>query len=120
MELGSLAVRSKPFSDNDSILPTCVRCSMANPIISDKNVCFNCKHPFVISFMSYEVLPIIEFKPEKGITHNKLIELINTDKKVQKNPKGKGKDGWNQSFTSNQQVLSYKEDVQLASNFCVT
>ena len=38
------------------------------------------------------------------------MELINTEKKYQKsNPKGKGKDGWNQSLTSNQQVLSYKE-----------
>lgn len=52
-------VRSKPFSDKDAILPTCARCSMANPLISDKNSCFNCKHPFIISFMSFEVLPLI-------------------------------------------------------------
>ena len=53
MELGSLTVRSKPFSDKDTIPPTCARCSMANPIISDKNACFNCRHPFIISFMSF-------------------------------------------------------------------
>jgi hypothetical protein len=44
-----------------------------------------------------------------------VIELINTEKKVAKtNPgKGRGKDGWNQSVTSNQQVLSYKEEMQV-------
>ncbi len=73
MELGSLSVRSKPFSDKDTILPTCPRCSMANPIISDKNACFNCKHPFVISYMSFEALPLVEFKPAKGLTHSKVI-----------------------------------------------
>lgn len=86
---------------------------MANPIISDKNACFNCKHPFVISYMSFEALPLVEFKPGKGISHSKVIELINTTKKVQKisNKQSKGKaggDNWNQTVTNNQQILSYK------------
>jgi intraflagellar transport protein 122 len=78
IELGSLTIRSKPFSDKDTILPSCARCSMANPLISDKNGCFNCKHPFIISFMSFEVLPLVEFKPAQGISHSKVIELVNS------------------------------------------
>lgn len=53
MELGCLTVRSKPFSDKDNILPICSRCSMTNPLIADRNTCFNCKHPFIISFISF-------------------------------------------------------------------
>lgn len=106
MQLGSLIVRSKPFSDKDTILPTCARCSMANPIISDKNCCFNCRHPFIISFMSYEVLPMIEFKPAPGITHSKVIDLLSSEKKDAKR-KSKGGDGWNQQIGTNQQVLSF-------------
>lgn len=99
MELGSLAVRSKPFSDKDTILPTCARCSAANSIISDKNSCFNCKQPFIISFMSFETLPLVEFKPANGISHTRVVELINSEKKNAKAGKpraGKGQDKWNQ------------------------
>jgi intraflagellar transport protein 122 len=106
IELGSLTIRSKPFSDKDTILPSCPRCSMANPLISDKNGCFNCKHPFIISFMSFEVLPLVEFKPAQGISHSKVIELVNSEKSSK--PQKKGKDNWNQSIAQNQQVLSYE------------
>ena len=82
---------------------------MANPIISDKNTCFNCRHPFIISFMSYEVLPMIEFKPAPGLTHSKVMDLLSSEKKEggrrkSKNDKG---DGWNQQVGTNQQVLSF-------------
>jgi intraflagellar transport protein 122 len=114
MELGSLTIRSKPFGDKDGILPICARCSMANPLISDKNSCFNCKHPFIVSFMSFEVLPLIEFKPAQNISHNKVLELVNSVKvsKAQTNKKG-GKDNWNQSIGQNQQVLSYEANQSM-------
>jgi hypothetical protein len=35
---------------------------MANPVISDRDSCFSCKHPFIMSFVSFEVLPLVEFK----------------------------------------------------------
>ena len=107
MELGSLTVRSKPFSDKDTILPTCARCSMANPLISDKNSCFNCRQPFLISFMSFEVLPLIEFKPSQGVSHSRVIDLLNTEKKQKKSRDSKGGDGWNQNVGEKQQVLSF-------------
>jgi hypothetical protein len=64
--------------------------------------------------MSFEVLPLIEFKPSKEISHGKIIELINSDKKdtkqnanVKRNSKNVQNDGWNQSVGANQQVLSF-------------
>jgi intraflagellar transport protein 122 len=79
---------------------------MANPLISDKNSCFNCKHPFIISFMSFEVLPLIEFKPAQGLSHSKVIELANSPKTIK--AQKKGKDNWSQNVGQNQQVLSYE------------
>lgn len=59
--------------------------------------------------MSFEVLPLIEFKPAQNITHNKVIELVNSIKapKTNNNNKKGGRDNWNQSIGQNQQVLSY-------------
>jgi hypothetical protein len=57
--------------------------------------------------MSFEVLPLVEFKPQQGIPHSKVLELVNSEKNtISKAPK-KGKDNWNQSIGQNQQVLSY-------------
>lgn len=62
------------------------------------------------------MLPLIEFKPAEGISHNRVIELINSEKKSTKNKKGgKQNDGWNQSLTSNQQVLSMGTDNNLSN-----
>jgi len=80
---------------------------MANPLISDKNACFNCRHPFIVSFLSYEVLPLIEFKPAQGLTHTKVMDLLNSEKKDNKQRKSKQGDGWNQQIGTNQQVLSF-------------
>lgn len=57
--MGSLLVRSKPYSDKQAILPICNRCLMENPVISEKDSCFSCKHPFVMSYVSFEVLPLV-------------------------------------------------------------
>lgn len=78
IDLGSLLVRSKPYSDKQTILPICNRCLMENPVISEKDSCFSCKHPFVMSFVSFEVLPLVEFRVEAGISHAKVMELLNS------------------------------------------
>jgi|LakMenEpi03Aug12_release.lakeMendotaPanAssembly.Ray.scaffolds.fasta_scaffold1755995_1 hypothetical protein len=80
---------------------------MANPLISDKNACFNCRQPFFISFMSYEVLPLIEFRPAPGLAHAKVMDLLNSEKRDSGKKKTKQGDGWNQQIGSNQQVLSF-------------
>lgn len=36
-----------------------------------------------------------------------------------KQGKGKGGDGWNEKVTSNQQILSYKDEVQITSKFII-
>uniref|UniRef100_A0A8C4R8F8 IFT122 zinc ribbon domain-containing protein n=1 Tax=Eptatretus burgeri TaxID=7764 RepID=A0A8C4R8F8_EPTBU len=54
VELGSLTILSKPFKDNDDLIPMCYRCSSNNPLFNSQgHVCVNCHQPFVYSFSSF-------------------------------------------------------------------
>uniref|UniRef100_A0A3B3SNU1 Intraflagellar transport protein 122 homolog n=1 Tax=Paramormyrops kingsleyae TaxID=1676925 RepID=A0A3B3SNU1_9TELE len=80
MELGSLTVRSKPFHDNEDLVPMCYRCSTNNPLLNIQgNVCINCRQPFIFSASSYEVLPLVEFYLEEGISDEEAVSLIDLE-----------------------------------------
>ncbi|KAF5403013.1 Intraflagellar transport protein [Paragonimus heterotremus] len=80
VEMASLSIRTKPFVDSDDVNVICYRCSTTNPLLSNSgNRCSNCREPFVYSFISLEQLPLVEFVPEKGLTHEKVLELLSTD-----------------------------------------
>ncbi|NWU85698.1 IF122 protein, partial [Onychorhynchus coronatus] len=79
-ELGSLTIRSKPFHDSEELLPLCYRCSTNNPLLNNLgNVCINCRQPFVFSASSYEVLHLVEFFVEDGITDEEAVALIDLE-----------------------------------------
>ncbi|NXK34891.1 IF122 protein, partial [Piprites chloris] len=79
-ELGSLTIRSKPFHDSEELLPLCYRCSTNNPLLNNLgNVCINCRQPFVFSASSYEVLHLVEFYVEDGITDEEAVSLIDLE-----------------------------------------
>ncbi|XP_017924257.1 intraflagellar transport protein 122 homolog isoform X1 [Manacus vitellinus] len=79
-ELGSLTIRSKPFHDSEELLPLCYRCSTNNPLLNNLgNVCINCRQPFVFSASSYEVLHLVEFYVEDGITDEEAVALIDLE-----------------------------------------
>ncbi|NXM32108.1 IF122 protein, partial [Oxyruncus cristatus] len=79
-ELGSLTIRSKPFHDSEELLPLCYRCSTSNPLLNNLgNVCINCRQPFVFSASSYEVLHLVEFYVEDGITDEEAVALIDLE-----------------------------------------
>ncbi|KAM6256661.1 intraflagellar transport protein 122 homolog [Porphyrio hochstetteri] len=80
IELGSLTVRSKPFHDSEELVPLCYRCSTNNPLLNNLgNVCVNCRQPFVFSASSYEVLHLVEFYLEDGITDEEAVALIDLE-----------------------------------------
>ncbi|XP_056357716.1 intraflagellar transport protein 122 homolog [Oenanthe melanoleuca] len=80
VELGSLTIRSKPFHDSEELVPLCYRCSTNNPLLNNLgNVCINCRQPFVFSASSYEVLHLVEFYLEDGITDEEAIALIDLE-----------------------------------------
>uniref|UniRef100_T1IRE0 Intraflagellar transport protein 122 homolog n=1 Tax=Strigamia maritima TaxID=126957 RepID=T1IRE0_STRMM len=77
IDLGALTIRSKPFHDAEELLLLCYRCSTTNPLQSNRgNKCINCLQPFIHAFVSYEVLPVVEFILEDGISDEEAIRLI--------------------------------------------
>ncbi|XP_041499239.1 intraflagellar transport protein 122 homolog isoform X2 [Microtus oregoni] len=80
IELGTLTIRSKPFHDSEELVPLCYRCSTNNPLLNNLgNVCINCRQPFIFSASSYEVLHLVEFYLEEGITDEEAVALIDLE-----------------------------------------
>ncbi|MFT7804423.1 intraflagellar transport protein 122 homolog [Arapaima gigas] len=96
IELGSLTVRSKPFHDNEDLVPMCYRCSTNNPLLNNQgNVCINCRQPFIFSASSYEVLPLVEFYLEEGISDEEAVSLIDLEV-----PRVERREAWWQEMNS--------------------
>ncbi len=83
IELDMLLVQAKPVRDNPDFLPVCYRCGSTNPLLNPftnrfakGDVCTNCGHPFVRSFINFDILPLVEFVPEPSITDEEAIDLI--------------------------------------------
>uniref|UniRef100_A0A4W6D6E1 Intraflagellar transport protein 122 homolog n=1 Tax=Lates calcarifer TaxID=8187 RepID=A0A4W6D6E1_LATCA len=78
IELGSLTIRSKPFHDSEGMM--CYRCSTNNPLLNNRGgVCINCRQPFIYSASSYEVLPLVQFYLEEGISDEEAVSLIDLE-----------------------------------------
>ena len=85
VEMSALAIRTAPFNDAEELLPVCYRCSTSNPLLGqekDFDCCINCKHPFIRSFCSFEILPLVKFKLEKDITEEEGKKLISIDPEI--------------------------------------
>jgi intraflagellar transport protein 122 len=95
VEIASIAARARPYSDPEELLPMCYRCSTYNPLASASNRCVNCGQKFVHSYVSFgkylfiwfdtrkcflfeEILPLVEFMLQEGITDVEAVRLIET------------------------------------------
>uniref|UniRef100_A0A8W4FP55 Intraflagellar transport protein 122 homolog n=1 Tax=Sus scrofa TaxID=9823 RepID=A0A8W4FP55_PIG len=106
IELGSLTIRSKPFHDSEELVPLCYRCSTNNPLLNNLgNVCINCRQPFVFSASSYEVLHLVEFYLEEGITDEEAVSLIDLE------PRHKRENKWQEIRSNDSQTLRLDETV---------
>ncbi|KAJ1445177.1 hypothetical protein M885DRAFT_550763 [Pelagophyceae sp. CCMP2097] len=91
LDLDMLAIHSKPVRDNAELLPVCYRCgatnALLNPVMQHASagpyaerahcdMCTSCGHPFIRSFLNFEILPLIEFLPEAGLTDDEAKELV--------------------------------------------
>ncbi|XP_004870514.1 intraflagellar transport protein 122 homolog isoform X2 [Heterocephalus glaber] len=107
IELGSLTIRSKPFHDSEELVPLCYRCSTNNPLFNSLgNVCVNCRQPFVFSASSYEVLHLVEFQLEEGISDEEAVALIDLEA-----PQHQQEDRWQEVASSDFQTLRLDETV---------
>ncbi|XP_026949742.1 intraflagellar transport protein 122 homolog isoform X9 [Sagmatias obliquidens] len=107
IELGSLTIRSKPFQDSEELVPLCYRCSTNNPLLNNLgNVCINCRQPFVFSASSYEVLHLVEFYLEEGITDEEAVSLIDLEA-----PRHKRENKWQEITSNTSQTLRLDETL---------
>ncbi|NWZ57644.1 IF122 protein, partial [Haliaeetus albicilla] len=110
IELGSLTIRSKPFHDSEELVPLCYRCSTNNPLLNNLgNVCINCRQPFVFSASSYEVLHLVEFCLEDGITDEEAVALI--DLEVPRLNKRENK--WQEMMSDHAQSLRLDDNTDI-------
>ena len=72
-----MTIRAKPYTDSEAQMPLCFRCLNSNPLINlvgDK--CTLCGNNFIRSPLSFEILPLVEFKLPSDINELKAKELI--------------------------------------------
>ncbi|XP_037240978.1 intraflagellar transport protein 122 homolog isoform X3 [Falco rusticolus] len=113
IELGSLTIRSKPFHDNEELVPLCYRCSTNNPLLNNLgNVCINCRQPFVFSASSYEVLHLVEFCLEDGITDEEAVALIDLEAPAL----NKGENKWQEMMTDHAQSLRLDDNTDITED----
>uniref|UniRef100_A0A915D5G1 Intraflagellar transport protein 122 homolog n=1 Tax=Ditylenchus dipsaci TaxID=166011 RepID=A0A915D5G1_9BILA len=74
IDIASLEIRAKPFSDAEEFQPMCY----SNPILGG-HMCVHCDTEFVYSFTTFEVLPVIKFELEDGLNTEEAIEMINSE-----------------------------------------
>ena len=106
VELDMLIIQAKPVRDDTDHVPVCYRCGATNPPLNPFNnkfakgdVCTSCGHPFVRSFINFDVLPLVEFVPDPSISDDDAMELIRRPASEGKR-KGGAKKGGNTRSTS--------------------
>jgi len=79
VDLAALSIRAQPYQDAEDLLLLCYRCSMTNPLYNPRgNCCIHCGQSFIFSFISFEVLPLVEFSLEESIDTEEALQLIKT------------------------------------------
>ncbi|WIA11467.1 hypothetical protein OEZ85_011583 [Tetradesmus obliquus] len=80
VDMASLMLRAQPFTDADALLPICYRCQATNALLNTQgDFCTNCGAPFLRSFITFEVLPLVEFELEPGISDAEAAALLGED-----------------------------------------
>lgn len=110
VDIGALTIRGKPLQDKEEILPFCYRCSTTNPLINTSgNWCVTCGEPFVYSFISFEVLPVVQFHLDDDISDEEAIKLISSDNPHQQQNEKNG----------DIEVLQFHDEVEDSFTSCL-
>merc|ERR1712072_626235 len=108
IDLSCLSIRSKAYSDQDDLLPVCNWCMTTNPLLrSNLDGCVNCGHPFIRTFLGFDILPLVEFQPDYGIDMDEAMKLINRDPGSQKMQSAN--DGWHESNRGGAETLTFND-----------
>lgn len=121
IDLDMMIVQAKPVLDNPDYAPACYRCGASNSLLNPftnkfakGDVCTSCGHPFVRSFINFDILPLVEFVPDPSITDEEAIELIRSapegDNSQLMESMRKSKESWKESKEGQSNVLSLDDD----------
>lgn len=126
VEVDMLLVQAKPVRDAPDHLPVCYRCSSTSPLLNPftnkltrGDVCTNCGHPFVRSFINFDILPLVEFAPEPSISDEEASDLIRQPPTTQfmsskgssklSKKKGGGGGGWRETKDGEANTLTFDD-----------
>lgn len=80
IDLATLKVRAKPFSDKEGFSVICNRCMNTNALINPLgDLCTSCGHPFIRNFIGFDTLPLVEFVPKPEIPIKRVMECLKMD-----------------------------------------
>ncbi|CAM9423686.1 unnamed protein product [Chrysoparadoxa australica] len=111
VDLDMLTIQAKPVRDAPELLPVCYRCGATNPLINPytSDACTTCGHKFIRSFISFEVLPLVEFGLEEGVDDEEALTLIRTHAGGGKG-KGSRGDKWREEKDGEANVMTLGSD----------
>jgi len=121
LDLDMLTVQAKPVRDTPEILPICYRCGSSNPLLApiqqagssnqrSGDTCTNCGHSFIRSFLSFEVLPLVEFQPDPSISIEEALDLIRQPPNESRRRSKNGNSTWREQTRGGGQVMTMGED----------
>ncbi|XP_051161996.1 intraflagellar transport protein 122 homolog [Leptopilina boulardi] len=80
IETWAITAKAYPYRDPEELLPLCYRCSTFNTLLpttnTPENSCVQCGLKFQHSFVMFEILPLVEFELEEGISDEEAEKLI--------------------------------------------
>jgi intraflagellar transport protein 122 len=119
VDLASLKVKAKPYSDKEGYNIVCNRCMHVNSLINLKgDFCSNCSHAFIRNYVGFDTLPLVEFIPRAGIPFKKVMDLLKMDPpemgggstSAMPKPSRSGNDGWQQNNPDEQTMNFQQQD----------
>eukprot|EP00760_Papus_ankaliazontas_P010181 PhM_4_TR1421/c0_g1_i1/m.66679/K19656/IFT122; intraflagellar transport protein 122 len=117
VELAMAMTRAKPYTDKDELCPMCYRCGTLNPAYNHVgDECVNCLQPFVRSFFTFEVLPLVEFRLGHDLTDAQAEHIISSVKvqgRRRGSDAGRGGDVWTEHKGDGVEVMTFGDDPVL-------
>ena len=86
ISMDTLKIQASPNEDDADLGTVCVRCGASLCLFaifnkqSKPEACSNCGHPFTRCFLSFDILPLVEFCVEETLTDDEAIRLIKEPK----------------------------------------
>ena len=103
IEFCIITLQTKPFLDREDLIPIDYRSSTVNPMLHPSgsgDCCVQTNAPFVRSFLTFDLLPLVEFQPHPSISHTQALAYMQeqrndkSNNSMAKKARSKSQDGW--------------------------